>query len=82
MGFGGVGRRIAEVVSPFKTRILATDMFPVDKPAHVEALWPAERLDDLLDQSRNRLSGIAVDAADAGTAGRQTARADAHPIRS
>jgi phosphoglycerate dehydrogenase-like enzyme len=51
VGFGGVGRRIAEVVSPFRTRILATDMFPVDKPAHVEALWPAERLDDLLDQS-------------------------------
>jgi phosphoglycerate dehydrogenase-like enzyme len=48
VGFGGVGRRIAEVVSPFKTRILATDVFPVDKPAHVEALWPAERLPDLL----------------------------------
>lgn len=50
LGFGGVGRRIAEVVSSFKTRILATDMFPVDKPAHVEALWPAERLDDMLGQ--------------------------------
>jgi D-3-phosphoglycerate dehydrogenase len=48
VGFGGVGRRIAEVMSPFKTRILATDMFPVDQPAHVEALWPAERLGDLL----------------------------------
>ena len=33
VGFGGVGRRLAEVLSPFKTRILATDMFPVDKPA-------------------------------------------------
>ena len=32
VGFGGIGRRIAEVLSPFKTRILATDMFPVDKP--------------------------------------------------
>jgi D-3-phosphoglycerate dehydrogenase len=50
VGLGGVGRRIAEVVSPFKTRILATDAFPVDKPPHVEALWPAERLDDLLRQ--------------------------------
>jgi D-3-phosphoglycerate dehydrogenase len=36
------------VISPYKTRILATDVFPVDKPPHVEALWPAERLDDLL----------------------------------
>ena len=48
VGFGGVGRRIAEVVRPFKTRILAIDMFPVEKPEWVEALWPAERLDDLL----------------------------------
>ncbi|MEX0977412.1 MAG: NAD(P)-dependent oxidoreductase, partial [Pirellulales bacterium] len=48
VGLGGVGRRIAEVVSPFKTRILAVDAFPVDKPQHVEALWPAERLPDLL----------------------------------
>jgi phosphoglycerate dehydrogenase-like enzyme len=48
VGFGGVGRRIAQVLSAFKTRILATDMFPIDKPNHVEALWPAERLGDLL----------------------------------
>jgi phosphoglycerate dehydrogenase-like enzyme len=51
VGFGGVGRRVAEVLSVFKTRILATDMFPIDKPAHVAELWPAERLDDLLAQS-------------------------------
>ncbi len=48
VGFGGVGRRIAEVLSPFKTRILATDVFPIDKPDYVEALWPAERLIELL----------------------------------
>jgi D-3-phosphoglycerate dehydrogenase len=48
VGFGGVGRRIAEVVRPFKTRILATDVFPIDKPDYVEALWPAERLHELL----------------------------------
>jgi D-3-phosphoglycerate dehydrogenase len=51
VGFGGVGRRVSEVLAPFKTRIVATDMFPVDKPPHVEALWPAERLEDLLSQS-------------------------------
>jgi phosphoglycerate dehydrogenase-like enzyme len=50
VGFGGVGRRIAEVVSPFKTRILAVDPFPFDKPPHVEALWPVDRLDDMLGQ--------------------------------
>jgi D-3-phosphoglycerate dehydrogenase len=52
VGFGGVGRRIAEVVRPFKTRILAIDVFPIDKPDYVEALWPAERLHDLLAQAQ------------------------------
>lgn len=48
VGFGGNGRRLAEVLRVFKVRILATDWFPVDKPDYVEALWPPDRLDDLL----------------------------------
>jgi phosphoglycerate dehydrogenase-like enzyme len=48
VGFGGNGRRLAEVLRVFKTRILATDTFPVNKPDFVEVLWPAERLGDLL----------------------------------
>ncbi len=48
VGLGGVGRRLAQLLAPFQTRILATDMFPIDKPPQVETLWPAERLDDLL----------------------------------
>lgn len=51
VGFGGNGRRLAEVLRVFKGRILATDLFPTDKPDYVEALWPADRLDDLLAQS-------------------------------
>ena len=51
VGFGGNGRRLARLLRVFKTRILATDVFPVDKPGYVEALWPADRLDDLLAQS-------------------------------
>jgi D-3-phosphoglycerate dehydrogenase len=51
VGFGGNGRRLAEVFQPFKTRLLATDMFPLDKPSHVDQLWPADRLDDLLGDS-------------------------------
>ena len=51
VGFGGNGRRLAEVLRTFKTRILATDYFPVDKPDYVEALWPPEKLDELLRQS-------------------------------
>ncbi len=51
VGFGGVGRRLSQVLAPFQTRILATDLFPVNKPEHVTELWPAERLDDLLQES-------------------------------
>lgn len=51
VGFGGNGRRLAEVLVPFRVRILATDIFPVNKPDCVDQLWPADRLDDLLRQS-------------------------------
>lgn len=50
IGFGGNGRRIAEVLSVFQTRILATDIFPWDCPTCVEKLGPAEQLDELLPQ--------------------------------
>lgn len=48
VGFGGNGRRLAEVLRVFKTRILATDMFPLEKPNYVEALLPASDIDQLL----------------------------------
>ncbi len=51
VGFGGVGRRLARLLSPFRTRIIATDMFPLDKPDYVQDLWPAECLDRLLAES-------------------------------
>lgn len=51
VGLGGNGRRLAEVLRPFKTRILATDLFPVDKPESVDELWPAECLNRLLAES-------------------------------
>lgn len=50
VGLGGNGRRIAEVLAPFRVRILATDMFPHDKPTHVEAVRPADALHDVLSQ--------------------------------
>ena len=48
VGFGGNGRRIAEVLSTARVRIVATDLFPVDPPPHVDDLWHADRLLDLL----------------------------------
>jgi phosphoglycerate dehydrogenase-like enzyme len=54
VGLGGNGTRIAQVLRPFKTRIIATDMFPGEidiSSGLVDAIWPADRLDDLLTQS-------------------------------
>ena len=51
VGLGGVGRRLAQLLRPFKTGIVATDMFPVDKPDCVDTLWTADRLDELLSES-------------------------------
>jgi phosphoglycerate dehydrogenase-like enzyme len=50
VGLGGNGRRIANVLAPFRVRILATDYFPIDKPECVEAMWPKEKLPELLKQ--------------------------------
>ncbi len=50
LGFGGNGRRIAEVLSAFHTRILATDVFPWDCPPCVEQLWPPDQINQLLPQ--------------------------------
>lgn len=48
VGFGGNGRRLAEVLQPFRARIWATDLFPEDPPAGIENLLPADRLDEML----------------------------------
>ena len=48
VGLGGVGRRLAEVLKPFRVRILATDWFPVRKPPGVEFLGPPDALPEVL----------------------------------
>ncbi len=48
VGFGGNGQRIAQVLAPFHVRIVATDVFPCEAPDHVDAVWPAEELPELL----------------------------------
>jgi D-3-phosphoglycerate dehydrogenase len=48
VGFGGNGRRLAELLQPFRVKIVATDMFPVDKPDYVDSLWPANDLERVL----------------------------------
>lgn len=71
VGFGGVGRRLAELLQPFRTRILATDLYPLDRPPHVEGLWPAERLDDLLAQSEIVVLCLPLNDATRGLFGRE-----------
>jgi D-3-phosphoglycerate dehydrogenase len=51
VGLGGNGLRIAEVLRPFRGRIIATDMFTSEKPPSVDELWPADQLDRLLSES-------------------------------
>lgn len=51
VGLGGNGRTLARMLSPWDTRIVATDYYPVDKPDDVDELWSHEQLDQLLDQS-------------------------------
>jgi len=48
IGLGRNGRRLAEVLSAFRTTILATDWFPVHKPRHVAELLPADAIDEIL----------------------------------
>ena len=48
VGFGGVGRRLAEVLTPFRVRIMATDWYPVGKPDHVAFLGPPTALPTVL----------------------------------
>ena len=51
VGFGGVGRRLAELLAPYRVRIVATDYFPVDPPDHVDVVWPRKKLPQLLAES-------------------------------
>jgi len=51
IGFGGNGRRLAEVLRPYKGTIIATDWFPSEKPDSVDELWPASRNEELIAKS-------------------------------
>ena len=47
VGLGGNGRRLAQLLAPFRVTLRATDYYPVRKPQEVEELWGAERLMEL-----------------------------------
>ncbi len=51
VGLGGNGRRLAQVLAPFRTKISAIDYYPVNKPKEVENLWGPDDLVKLASQS-------------------------------
>ena len=51
IGLGGNGRRLAQLLHPFRTTISAVDFYPVIKPQEVENLWGADQLLRLAAQS-------------------------------
>ena len=66
VGFGGNGRRLAQIMSAFDVRLIATDVFPVDRPGYVNALWPEDKLERLL--SASDIVIVTVPLTDATTA--------------
>ncbi len=50
VGLGGNGRRLAQVLAPFKVRIIATDYYPVNQPPEVAELLPHTELHTLAHQ--------------------------------
>lgn len=48
VGLGGNGRRLAKVLKPFETTIVATDWFPLNKPDYVDELLRADAIDAIL----------------------------------
>lgn len=51
IGLGGNGRRLAQVLAPFRVKILATDFYPENQPAEVHQLLPHTQLHEVAAQS-------------------------------
>jgi phosphoglycerate dehydrogenase-like enzyme len=51
VGLGSVGRALAKRAAAFDMRVLAVDLYTDDKPDTVEALWPNDRLHEMLARS-------------------------------
>ncbi|NDC64319.1 MAG: D-2-hydroxyacid dehydrogenase [Planctomycetia bacterium] len=69
VGLGGVGRRLAEVLAPFRVRILATDHFPQRRPATVEFLGGPEAIGTLLAEADILFLCVPLTAATRGMIG-------------
>ena len=66
VGLGGNGHAIANMLSPWECRIIATDYYDQDCPPAVDELMPADRLPRLLDQSDIVILTLPLNASTAG----------------
>jgi D-3-phosphoglycerate dehydrogenase len=62
VGLGGNGRRLAEVLAPFRVQLRATDFFPVDKPPQVDQLLPHTALQELAAWSQILILSLPLNA--------------------
>jgi phosphoglycerate dehydrogenase-like enzyme len=67
VGMGGNGRRLAEVLAPFRVTIRATDYFPEQKPNEVELLLPHTGLKELASWSDILILTLPLNATTRGT---------------
>jgi len=71
VGLGGNGRRLVNVLQPFRVAIRATDYFPEHKPEGVEALLPHTDLDALAAWSQILILCLPLNASTRGLLGRR-----------
>ncbi|MFM8572021.1 MAG: D-2-hydroxyacid dehydrogenase [Pirellula sp.] len=71
VGLGGNGRRLAQVLAPFRVKIRATDYFPEHKPVEVEELLPHTRLLELAAWSEIMILTLPLNASTRGIINRQ-----------
>lgn len=75
VGLGGNGRRLAQVLAPFRVKIRATDYFPEHKPEEVEALLPHTSLLDLAAWSEILILTLPLNASTKGVINRSVFQA-------
>jgi D-3-phosphoglycerate dehydrogenase len=71
VGLGGNGRRLAQVLWPFRVTIRATDYFPEHKPSEVEELWPHTQLESLAAWSEILILTLPLNASTRGVIDRR-----------
>lgn len=62
VGLGGNGRRIASLLSGFQVETWATDYYPVNKPACVEQLLPADEIEAVAQRSEILILSLPLNA--------------------